>query len=523
MILKELRDELLSGGVRYSELLDVAETEKFLAARLTAIRDHAKSEDTKRMPRANVFGLRIWDLAAFVELIEPDRVDIGVSLGALRLFDFVAACVWSLEPCIRNTPEAPEAAQEYVRRVLEDDRLPARKLGTMLYYYTVGRFSDVRSFFLDISVGRLLTFGVGEFAMQGRFMERVPKVVDEEVHRRNYGIISSRDWKEIPIDRWKSQRRTLEVLATFVVAHELSHVLSGHCSNAGDHQIKPMGQVAVGSVKTSHIAHNQEQQADLEALRLLLCIYETGDVFRDVGLLFFTLSAIESISSHPVFWGHSHPPPFRRWAWLVSNCEKVTAGSTNDRERRAALEFAATTERFFDGLCFHIINACPMFRARPVLLSADLSYSEVENWEDTKAISEAAQLNNLADDLRSGGDVSCANAKYLDAIGILRQHAYGEGVRIVYTNAITTSFLIRNVDLALRLTAEGIQYTLDHNDLPSALELMKTVGSILANRHTADAGIIRRAKACLAKVKEPRLLHVIERLFAHLEKRVADG
>jgi hypothetical protein len=430
-VLSKLEEEVQTGSIRkrVSESIDKRHIGELCNDVFTTLKPAATKLYGRELPDIAVGGLATWDLAAFVAA-DKDRTSyaIGVSIGAIRLFDISNCIRWGF-----GTPELPNS--------LSTEDLN-QAWGAILYQYATHRYHDLRHWMLDPLIGSLIPYGISDLRMRS--------IVHPSLKYR--------------------QEVALYYLIAFILAHEIAHIMSGHLSNVTSRNVISL-QSSVVNISALDLKWNTEFEADLLAVQTLLMLQESHkfEVLRQVAFFFNTLATIEMISTEPIFWGHSHPSPAERLAYVMKNLDHILTKSVLSSEaakiREAIQSFAYLPEQLGEG----ILQDPRYYRKEAFLI--------IEDYEDyggtLDQLHKSVALSNQGQELLKSGRLEDACTYFENALNTIKGCIYGEGFRIIYANLMEVNFRSRNLSKSIQWVVEGVNVAFEHGDRPMALYLVK--------------------------------------------------
>lgn len=382
-----------------------------------------------------IAGLSLWNLAAFVAKdASTNEYGIGVGIGAVRLLDVTNTCRWAAK-------SRPEHEQHF-----------AKVLGTILYSYSTKSYYAVRHWMIDPTLGMTIP----------------------------YGVIPMQLGSRVDPDLAEHQRESLWIILSFIISHEVAHIMAGHVKGTVERNVVSMtGQST--RIPASDIDRGHEYQADLLALKTLFRMVGDSEkdsiekILSDVGFFFAILNTVDQISMKPVFWGHVHPTPRERISALLDSLGRLetlqTSGLSDVKLRHAAQSSFAISHQ----LASWILESPQDFREQPLIIE---DYQEgPDGNEDLLA---GASLNNEADVLMTRGDAEGALRKYEEAYSLIRNCEWGDGHRIVLSNLIRARASLLHVGEALGTAQCAILSAFERNDRPTILYLARTLKRTLS-------------------------------------------
>jgi len=451
-ILLRLENELQTESIRkrVSEDIDKIRIGEICNEVFSKIKPAITKLYGRETPDIAIGCLSIWDLAAFVAADENKKsFAVGISNGAVRLFDVTNCCRWGF-----GSTEYPESLKYNSERL-------NKMWGAIVYQYATHRYHDLRHWMLDPTIGSVIPYGIVDLSMG--------TLVHPSLRTR--------------------QETALWYIIAFIVAHEIAHIMAGHFSDTVSSRVTCLTDTAA-KISTLNIDKKHEFEADLLAIRTLIMDEEENrnEIIRQVSFFFNTLSTIELISFDPIFWGHSHPSPDERMENVIENIEHLTISPLSSAEgeiiHKAAQAFSYIPVQLGEG----ILRDPTYFRAEA------FKFEDYQDFGGTiERLKQSVMLSNQGQNLLIQGKLADARTCFETALHYIKDCLYGEGYRIIYANLAQVNLEMGCLTESVKWTVEGVRESFAHNDRPAALYLLQSFKDVF-ELYKKPKGIKRLAR-----------------------------
>ena len=265
---------------RVTQVHDQSQITEFAENTLSALKIPLERVYGRKMPNVKVGALALWDFTALVGQGSGGEFGLGVGIGSVRILDVFSACLSVF--IFEQRDEAKSHAQKIV--------------GTILYDYARRLTHRLRHWIMDPTLGLIIP----------------------------YGFVNTQLSSIVPKGYENAHEFYLQVMLSWIIAHELAHIAEGDINQAEDVFVLGMSGKPITLI-ASKPQPEKELNADLLALRTIFVQHSDmkPPVFTAITYFLGLLEIVDRLSTEPLFSAPSHPSPGKRLENLIESLSEA--------------------------------------------------------------------------------------------------------------------------------------------------------------------------------------------------------